>query len=132
MPTLDNYSLGNYGLGGFDKDAPLELLGSGSVTSSSGVFDVYRFDTGTQFGTSYHVTVTGQSFGKIPNIILLKRGTLTEGVYVRDAKNVGKASLITFGGAYGSVSDPYWYVNNTTFRLPVVSTANTYTWEAWG
>lgn len=131
MPTLDNYSLGNYGLGGFDKDAPLELLSSGSLVSSTGSgYNVYKFDNQAQNGTTYSCYVV-RSFAKVPKFIIIKRNGATEALYARDMKNSYGNSLVVFSSFYSAVMGD-WYVTTSGFFLPSAGANVTFTWEAWG
>lgn len=118
MPLLDSYLLDNYLIDGFDKDAPLTLLASGSAVASSSTSPVVRFDTQAAWASSYNVTVN-QNFGTIPKMIIFKRSGLTENIFLRDVKNSLGNSLVTIGNGSTAVTTPDWYVNNSQFRLPV-------------
>lgn len=100
MPTLDNFSLRNYSLVGFDKDAVSTLIASGSVTSSTGTGPTtYRFENQNQSGTTYFTYVVF-TFPKSVKFILLKRSGLTESLYARDIKN-------SFGNPIAALSSSF-------------------------
>lgn len=131
MPTLDNFSLGNFGLSGFEDDKPLTLIGFGVVVSSSGTGStVYKFVTEIANGTTYNIFVAS-NFPRIPKFILVKRDGEADGIFIRNFKNSNGNSFVSFNQFYCAVMGS-WYVNATGFRLPVTSANVSYAWEAYG
>jgi hypothetical protein len=135
MPGIDNYSLDNYGLDGFDKNADLELIASGSATNDTSIVSTNRFEDDTSYGNLPFLRVD-YNFGHIlPNLILVTIGNGTRAVFIRGLKNVRGNSFVLFFTGNGlvelSANGGGNYVNSTGFRL-AVSTSNTaYNWKAY-
>lgn len=132
MPTLDNYSLSNYGLGGFDKGAPLELLDSGTTVTTAGQYNAVNFDNEGAQGGTFHIQVDNRKFGRVPKLITLRRSGSLVGIYVRDVKNSFGNSLVTWTSIYSAVTGSPFYVTDTSFRLPTTSGSTTFNWEVYG
>ncbi|KAA8747307.1 MULTISPECIES: hypothetical protein [Paenibacillus] len=140
MPTLDNYSLGNYGLGGCDKDAPMTLLfQSGDVASSSSTLSSLSFDQPQFAGPNFYYISATNTTGVIPKMIIVRRGigTTTTSVFLRDVKNASGYSLCfcsASGGNFISISTTFtgFFVTSSSIRLPVAINDTNYRWEAWG
>ncbi|MEK4109832.1 hypothetical protein NSQ20_06585 [Paenibacillus sp. FSL K6-1122] len=139
MPTLDNYSLSNYGLGGFDKDAPMKLLyQSAAISSSSNTLSSLSFDQPQFAGPNFYYISEVNPTGVIPKMIIVRRdiGVTTTSVFLRDVKNTSGYSLCfcsAAGGNFISIStNATFYVTTNSIRLPVAVNSTNYIWEAWG
>ncbi|WP_426332708.1 hypothetical protein ACN9MH_15460 [Paenibacillus silvae] len=134
MPLIGNFSFDNYGLGGFEKDAPPVLLTSGIQNASTSLLSQRFHDRASQ-GSAYYIVAAGLDFkGAIPKLILIKQNGAVTGIYVRDAKNQFGDSLISwnnFVSCVGSLTTDNFYVTTNSFRLQVSQT-QPYNWEAWG
>lgn len=147
MPTLSNFSLGNYTLGGLTdgmmKYATGEVLSNASTNTfnnTSGTFSAYA------------LLVTGLAF-RPTRIIIRSKTSNNVGmiVYNRDTRGVtpdsggGNYNLATYinnnngtgyivqvyeitGGSFNQMGQ----VTDTGFRLPGNQPSHTYVWEAWG
>ncbi|MCG7384976.1 hypothetical protein [Paenibacillus sp. ACRRY] len=134
MPRIDNYSLDSYLLDGPSNDKPLELIASGTATSAATSVFMTKFETEGSYNSNFPVSVS-RSFGMIPKVILLKRGTTgyIETSFFRDVKNFNGSSLILImsSGYPAMAAIGNFPVSKDSFSLPVAIQGGTYTWEAY-
>lgn len=131
MPRIDNFSLGSYRLDGPSSDEALKLVASGTIPSSSttGLSTLSWVDQNS-IGNNYSLTLS-YSFGDIPKAIILKRSAaFFECLFVRDLKNSNGNSMVTVGSSAAAVTGNF-YVTTAGFRLPVLGSNSSYSWEAY-
>ncbi|MCP1425156.1 hypothetical protein J3D43_003672 [Paenibacillus xylanexedens] len=144
MPTLDNYSLSNYGLGGIP-----EKYATGEITGRTGTAAGTYFKPGGDPTQALSYVTVNYNFGFVPRIIniMIKNpadsnySAITQ--YLKDYKNARNFSYCISrhgGGGYETevytspTTGVFFYVNESGFRLHFGAGNPPYplVWEAWG
>ncbi|WP_366290252.1 hypothetical protein [Paenibacillus sp. AN1007] len=135
MPGIDNYSLNNYGIDGFDKNADLELIASGTLTNDTSLMQTYRFVDDTSNGLLPFLKVDYPFGSTVPNIVIASFGTGTRAMLIRGLKNSNGNFFVLFftGNSLAELSsrDDTAYINSSGFRIPVNVSGANYTWKAY-
>lgn len=147
MPTLDNFSLGNYSLAGRVVSPMKYATGEISSPNVSSTFD--HIGSGTF--NAYAVLITGLSF-RPTRIILRNKSFNNRGMVVYNKDTLGSRPTADGGnynvGSYlpnntdngyifrvyeinGSSFNRQGQVTDSGFRLPVSGPGEIYVWEAW-
>ncbi|WP_433583145.1 hypothetical protein [Paenibacillus amylolyticus] len=132
MPILDNFSLGNYGLGGPDG----VKYATGLFTTGPGTLTVIGFDGQTY--TTAPVTISGLGFKPIRIVIEMVAVTSYGNVTTYPSSNGlmadGKQTYFIGGLNYANhkVDGVQSYVVDGGFRLGVYAVNSQFRWHAYG
>ncbi|PYE49869.1 hypothetical protein HUB98_08980 [Paenibacillus barcinonensis] len=148
MPTLSNFSLGNYTLGGLTDGMMKYATGEVTSTTATLLFN----DVNSSFN-AYVASVNGLSFRPTRIILRNKSAPSNRGmiVYNKDTfgaqpssagTNYNLATYLTSNAGTGYIFKVYeitggsfnqvGQVTDSGFRLPVPSAGEVYVWEIWG
>ncbi|WP_124117069.1 hypothetical protein [Paenibacillus xylanexedens] len=127
MPTLDNFSLSNYGLSGpngvkYDTGTALISTGQLSFALTNGSISNFYYAQVSGLSFKPKVIVSLDADGNYAFIYFDKTGNSPSGLY-----------SLTANANYVKVNVSSSYVNETGFRLPAVfGSGKQVTWEAYG
>ncbi|OPG98414.1 hypothetical protein B2I21_08675 [Chryseobacterium mucoviscidosis] len=152
MPGIDSYSLDNYGLDGSSVNLDeFKNYRTGTVTSSTGTVSFLDYNNITTSARS--VLVDNLPFR--PRLVVLTREALGTREVSTYSFNINRAVETPSGTNFnfcvyasnisgaqvefikvfeftGSGSNTNGFVNDTSFRLPVIGSAVSYRWEMFG
>lgn len=126
MPTLDNYSLGNYGLGG----PGIVKYASGIATNDSVLMSFYNRSGGAN---SYTYLTVPLDF--LPDVVIAKRVADDDMLFatIVDTKSPmsGGYTIFHFYATEFRLDGSSAIIRNDVFRLPVYQGSTQYFWQAF-